>query len=103
MTQEEIAEIGTDAGGSLFVRPRSQTFPFIYRSAMGVHWDEARAVLFGQTPREWSQARGFEQIVEAVKSEYGISLVLCDSTVWSISLPVRREIESGEYRQGTER
>ena len=103
MTKEEIAEIGTDANGYLFVRRKSHTFSFVYRSGMGVQWDEARKVLFAPAPREWSQARRFKQILDAVESEYGTNLVLCASTAWSVFEEVRREIESGEYRQSAER
>jgi len=39
MVEDEIAEVGIDHDGRLYVRPTGHSFPYIYRAAKEVSWD----------------------------------------------------------------
>ena len=45
MRAETIAAVWIDDGGSLWVKPATATFPYIYREAMEVPWDAERLCL----------------------------------------------------------
>jgi hypothetical protein len=77
---ETIEAIGIE-GDSLWVKPTVAKFPFIYREAMEIEWDSERERLYSPTPREWSHARWFTQIRNAVR-EQGFELVISSSTSW---------------------
>jgi len=95
MVEDEIAEIGIDQAGRLYVRPAKQSFPNIYRAAKEVGWDQARGVLFSPQPREWSYRDWFRQILAAVTDEYGVHLRIGVATTWS-NVPdlLRTQIEA---------
>jgi hypothetical protein len=40
-----IEALGISEDGALWVKPATATFPFIYREAMEVHWDEKKGHL----------------------------------------------------------
>lgn len=82
MNTDRIAEIRIDATGRLCVLPKKHSFPFIYRSGMEVHWDEDGKYLYSPPPREWPYIRWFQQIIAAVKEEYGCVLVITPETLW---------------------
>jgi hypothetical protein len=93
--EDQIAEIGIDQAGLLYVKPKTQTFPFIYRAAMGVSWDDDTGRLLSRMPRDWSYARWFEQVLEAVIDEYAVLLKIGPHTIWSnIPEDLQSEIES---------
>ena len=83
----------------LFVKPKSYSFDKIYRSAMGVNWDENKCCLYqAQHSREWSILRWFKQILLAVKSEYGITLKVSSDTIYeSIESEVQKSIENEAF------
>jgi hypothetical protein len=83
VVEEQIIEVGIDHDGKLYIRPREQTFPYIYRAAMDVRWDPNRGVLFAPKPREWSYLDWFRHILAAVGDEYGVRLRIGTTTVWS--------------------
>ena len=83
MRADDIAAIGIDSKGSLWVEPATTSFPFIYQAAMEVHWDAERRCLYAPKPREWSYIDRFIQIRKAALSEYGIDLGLTPRTSWS--------------------
>jgi hypothetical protein len=82
METDLIAEIRIDSQLRLCVRPATAAFPLIYRAAMEVHWDDKGRYLFSPAPREWSYARWFQQILAAVRDEYGYVLVVNNQTSW---------------------
>jgi hypothetical protein len=82
MNTDRIAEIRIDATGRLCVVPETNSFPFIYRAAMEVHWDEKDKYLYSPPPREWPYIRWFQQIIAAVRGEYGCALVITSETLW---------------------
>ena len=81
MRQDTIAAIEIDGAGQLHVVPSSQTFPYIYREAMGVNWDPVRLSLHSSKPREWSYSRWFKQILAAAHAQE-CDLRLSDTTQW---------------------
>jgi len=81
MRNDVISEIGIDKEDRLYIKPLHEEFPFIYREAMGVHWDSDRHVLFSSKPQEWSYLNWYVQIISAAK-EQGVILSLSSNTVW---------------------
>ena len=82
MNKEKIIVVGIDVQGRIFVKPESKSFPYIYRAAMEVNWDEDKKVLFSPQPREWSYQNWFEQIINAVKNECNTILIVDENTHW---------------------
>lgn len=95
MRDDTITEVGIDEHGRLYVCPATTSFPFIYRAAMEVNWDEEAQRLFGQTPRERTYIDWFKHIVAAAWDEYRVSLTLAVDTVFvNVSDDLRSEIQS---------
>jgi hypothetical protein len=96
MRTDKIAEVGIDAEGSLWVKPASTTFPYIYREGREVRWDARRLRLYSPKPREWSYVDWFHQIRDAAR-EHGVELALGPATSWSGISPELRQllIDSG--------
>ena len=90
MRTDTIVAVGIDEDGSLWVRPATAIFPYIYREAMGVHWDAERRRLYSPKPREWSYARWFKQIRDAAGAQ-GVDLALRATTSWTGVDPVVRQ------------
>ena len=94
LTTDKIAEITIDDGGRLCVKPTTETFPFIWRETMEVHWDPQGGFLYSPKQREWSYVDWFRQILNAVKDQ-GCSLEVTDTTVWTnIPAPLMDEMRS---------
>lgn len=91
MTRVDISEVRIDAAGRLCVTPQTTEFTHIYRSSMEVHWDSEGGFLHSPSPREWSYLQWFEQIVAAVKAEYGCSLSITSFTRWESVDPGLKE------------
>ena len=93
MTHDEIAEVRIDEEGRLCVVPTSVSFPYIYREAMEVHWDDSGRFLYSPRPREWSYVRWFQQILAAAR-EQSFVLRLTSATKWAgVPGSVKAEIE----------
>jgi hypothetical protein len=58
MRTDAIAAIGIDEDGSLWVKPATATFPFIYREAMDVKWDAERLRLSAPSHGNGRMRRG---------------------------------------------
>lgn len=80
---DNIIEIGIDEQERLFIKPESATFPFIYRTATEVHWDEKRKVLYSPKPKEWTYTDWYKQIVGVVQTECNHLLHVTDDTIWT--------------------
>ena len=63
MVSDFIDEIGIDADRRIYLRPRQQTFPYIYREAIDIHWEPQTRRLRSSVPREWSYLQWFQHIV----------------------------------------
>jgi hypothetical protein len=95
MNSDVIKEIWIDNTGSLCIRPKSERFEFIYRSAKGVYWNSAEEFIYPQIIGSWSPADWFRQVLEAVKDEYGCRLYLTSETSWAnIDEITRKAFES---------
>ena len=92
MKQEFVAAIEIDSTGRIHVTPGESQFPYIYREAMEVSWNESTRSLYSPVPREWSYAQWLQQILAAA-SEQGVKLVLGPSTKWvNVSNELRAEL-----------
>ena len=67
-----IVKISINDNGVLCLYPKGKTFEMIYRSAMGVHWNEDECFLYHNASIEWSPLQWYYQIIKTVKNEYGI-------------------------------
>ncbi|WP_136678471.1 hypothetical protein [Neptunomonas sp. XY-337] len=76
-----IEEIGIDKEERLYVKPYNESFPFIYREGMEVHWNEEFGYLYGAKPRKWSYLEWFNQIISAA-SQQGCMLLVSPSVIW---------------------
>jgi hypothetical protein len=82
MRTDLIEAVGIDESGSLWLKPATATFPYIYREAMEVHWDVERKRLYSPKPREWPYPVWFRQIRDAAR-EQGVDLQLDPTTAWT--------------------
>ncbi len=72
MDRDEIAEVGFDEQGRLYVMPVTVTFPYVYREAMEVAWDdEGRYLCAPPPPRSQLAPVGWwlRQIFAAAKAQ----------------------------------
>jgi Integron Cassette Protein Hfx_Cass5 len=90
MRKDAIEAVGIDEQGSLWVKPATAAFLYVYREAMEVGWDVERRCLYSPTPREWSYAAWFKRIIDAAR-EQGVELELNHTTSWSGIEPDLRE------------
>ncbi len=93
MKREVIKEIGIDDDGRLYVLPSSSRFPFIYREAMEIHWDENKGVLFAPPPPRFLLAEPIwwlMRILDAAKQQE-CQLIIDSSTRWQNISPELRE------------
>jgi hypothetical protein len=84
--KDKITEIGIDSEGRLFVKPKKQTFQYIYRAAAEVNWDEKKKVLFSPKQTDWSNWSYYQwyiHIIEIAKSECDCRLYLTNRTKWT--------------------
>lgn len=95
MERDSISEIGIDGKGRLYVMPETKTFPYIYREAMEIHWDEIENYLCAppspradlESPIWW-----FQRIIAAAR-EQACELCLSPKTKWhNIPVGVEEEI-----------
>jgi hypothetical protein len=82
MQTDAIEAVGIDDKGSLWVKPATQAFRYIYREGMVVHWDEARRCLYAPNRPEWTYVKWFTQIRKAAR-EQSVDLTLRPTTSWS--------------------
>ena len=81
-TQEYIEKVFLNEGGVICIKPQKRSFDMIYRSAMGVHWNEDGKYLSHTSPHDRTCLQWYEQIVNAVKGEYGIVLKTTPNTIY---------------------
>ena len=91
MEHDEIIEIGIDSDGRLYLVPSSKEFPFIYREAKEVSWHPEQKRLYSPKPTEWSYARWYTQILNAVKEQFCI-LSISKNVKW-VSIPESLKLE----------
>lgn len=90
-----VTEVRVDGHRRICVTPQGRDFAQIYRAAAEVEWDAKQRFLHSPAPREWTHARWYQQIAEAVRDEYGEVLAITPETVWiSVDAETRAAIES---------
>jgi len=94
MEEDKIIEIGIDKEERLYIKPASKTFPYIYREAMEVHWDNEKAFLYTPKPKQWTYLNWYNQIIKAAK-EQSCKLQLTTATLW-VNIPekLKNEIQA---------
>ena len=80
MVDEYIEKIIVNQNGTLSIQPKGRSFDMIYRSAMGVDWDAKELCLTHNPSEDWNAFLWYLQILDAVKSEYGVVLKLSPET-----------------------
>jgi len=96
MESDLIIEIGIDNEKRLYVKPESKSFPYIYREAMEVHWNDKELYLYGAKPRQWEYKDWYVQILSAAKVQNCV-LKLAENCVWSgISNELKEKILENE-------
>ena len=95
MERDAISEIGIDDKGRLYVMPETKTFPFIYREAMEVHWDENENYLFAPPPPHAQLATPiwwFQRVLAAAR-EQACELGITPETKWhNVPVELKEEI-----------
>lgn len=79
-----IEKISIDKKGIFSIKIHNEKFPMIYRSAMGVYWDENTQSVFSKYPikKDIDIIDTYKQIVEAIISEYGMKLCISGKTTF---------------------
>ena len=85
MAQRAIREILIDDQGHLLVRPRTPEvdYELVYRDASGIRWERTLQGFVAYQPDRWEHAMLFQQIVMAVRNEYGDCLLVSNETCWT--------------------
>lgn len=91
MMQDQVTEIGIDEQERLYIIPASVKFPYIYREAMEVNWDEERGCLYSPKPKEWSYVKWYKQIISALHQQ-DCNLLISNKTTW-INIPEQLKVE----------
>jgi len=98
MDRDAIADIGIDEKGRLYVAPQTKTFPFIYREALEVNWDDKGHYLHAPPPPRAQLATPiwwFKQIISAARVQ-GCELCIEPHTKWHNITPQLKEDRHGE-------
>ncbi|MBW8371023.1 MAG: hypothetical protein K0M66_08620 [Thiobacillus sp.] len=94
MDRDAIIEIGIDDKGRLYLTPSTKAFPYIYREAMEVHWDDQGHYLHAPLPARAQLAQPiwwFERILAAAR-EQDCELYIDQQTKWH-NVPVQLKSE----------
>lgn len=103
MNSDVIKEIWIDTTGIICVKPKTERFENIYRSAMGIDWNSSGEFLYPRVMGSRSSADWFRQILSAVIKEYNCELLLTSETAWiNINQETRKAIEA-DYRKMRDR
>jgi hypothetical protein len=87
MSEVAIQYVRLDSDGRLRLRPSGpSTYPYIYRDASSVRWDERNRELYVLEVPGFDVPAEFKQIIAAVAREYGDRLVLSPLTEY-VGLP----------------
>lgn len=101
----DIKEIRINDDGELLVKPTTnpdKVFRFVYRAEMEVDWDDIGQQFTCPNPRKWSYFDWYKQVLAAVVSEMGITLVVTNKTTWfNISAELQDEITNHNYGKNT--
>ena len=82
MKIEPILKIWIDKSNRLCIQSTETTFELIYRSTMGVQWNNEHLFMYSQIMGSWSPVDWFNQMLRAVEVEYGLCLFITEKTEW---------------------
>lgn len=97
--RDQIQEIGLNKDKLLYVKPAETKFPFIYREAMEIYWNENEEYLYHSRIADWTYKQWFDHIIDAARLQ-GVLLEISKSTKW-ISVPdnIKEKIETGDKNE----
>ena len=82
LKREGIEKIFISENDIICIKPQELSFKMIYRSAVGVYWNDEENYLYHNQAQNWSFFQSFEHIVKAVKIEYGVQLKIMPNTIY---------------------
>ena len=85
MENDSILEIGINDKEGLYIKPSLAKFPYMYREAIEVHWDEKEKYLYGPKPRKWSYLDWYNQIQSGANIQ-SFNLLITKETKW-VNIP----------------
>ena len=92
MEKDVIIRIAIDQEERLLVKPKTMSFPYMYREAMEVHWDNEGKFLYSPKPKIWSYLEWYSQIIKAAKEQSCI-LSITKETEWAnVPMDLKNEI-----------
>ena len=53
MENDVFLEIGINSEEQLYIKPSTAKFPYMYREALEVHWNQEGLFLYSPKPRKW--------------------------------------------------
>lgn len=93
MRSDIIEEIGIDVDQRLYIKPSTEKFTMVYRTATEVHWNQEKQYLYSAIPREWSYLDWYRHIIDVIKNECFCSLSITDKTIWTrVPVTLKKEI-----------
>jgi len=95
METDDVVEIKIDKSGKLFIKPLSKKFPYIYREAMEINWDDKELALHSPINlKDWGYVEWARQIFKAAR-EQNCNLRINSETQW-VNVPddLKKEITS---------
>jgi hypothetical protein len=84
MITDNITEISIDSYGRLCIKPETEKFYQIWRTATEVHWDVNGLFLYGPKPipvKEWTYFDWYKHIITVVKN-CQCKLIITPNTTW---------------------
>ena len=97
MRTDKIIEIEIDESERLLIKPETEKFTMIYRSASEVHWDNNKNCLYSPKPREWSYLDWYKHIVTLIVTDCNCKLLITQSTKW-INVPEDLKTEIKQFK-----
>jgi hypothetical protein len=83
MDTDDIATIGINEQGQLYIKPCIKQFTLIWRSATQVHWNDTQSYRYSPKPIEWSYLDWYKHIVTVIADECNIKLIVIEDTLWN--------------------
>ncbi len=95
-----IQRIAFDADGQLRVYPPGrENYLYIWRAAKSVRWDDEDRSLYVLPVEDFTVVDDFNQIIKAVREEYGVRLVIGETTAFD--LPAEMVAQLGKIANQT--
>lgn len=91
MNHDNILEIGINENEGLYIKPATAMFPYIYREAIEVHWNEINNYLYGPKPKKWTHLDWYKQIQSGAKIQ-SYDLLITEKTLW-VNIPEKLKLE----------